>query len=321
MTLAPLAVSFASPAALLGLLAIPALILLAVGRSKQRDKYAMRFPAAASLALAAGPEDAYRRWIPSALALAALAALIFAAAHPRQTVRVPLQEASIVLVTDHSGSMSATDVQPNRLEAAKGAAKAFVKELPDAVRLGIVTYSSSADEVQPPSTNHAAIIAAIERQVANDATATGDALDVAVGLVRPKKTTRTPAAIVLLSDGANTRGGDPIDAAARAKAAGVPVYTVALGTDSATIPDPADPFGPGQTVAPDPQTLRRMSELTGGQAFTAQDSGRLGAIYKSLGSKLGSKAETRDAFGFPIAAGLVLLVAAGGLALRRRVVT
>lgn len=315
-----LAVGFVTPIALVGLLLIPALILLAIARNRQRDKYAMRFPAAASLALAAGPDDAYRRWIPSALVLAALAALVVAAAHPQRTVRVPLQEASIVLVTDHSGSMAAEDVQPNRLQAAKNAAKSFVKALPGGVRLGIVTYSLAPDDVQPPSTNHAATTAAIEGQVASGGTATGDAVDSALGLLRPSKTTRTPAAIVLLSDGATTSGGDPLDAAARAKQLGVPIYTVALGSEDATVPDPRDPLGPGLPAVPDPETLRRMSELTGGRAFTAQDSGRLGAIYKALGSQLGSKAVTRDAIGYPLGVGLVLLLGAGGFALRRRVV-
>lgn len=312
-----LAVSFATPLFLLGLLAIPALVFLTVDRQKRRDRYAMRFPAAASLALAAGPQEAWRRWIPSALALAALAALIFAAAHPQRVVRVPLQEASLVLVTDHSGSMQADDVSPTRLDAAKAAATTFVDQLPASVKVGIVAYSASADEVEAPSTNHAATKDAIARQTANGGTATGDALITALGLVRPKKTTRTPAAIVLLSDGATTQGSDPVEAANVAKQLKVPVYTVALGNEDATVPNP-DPFGPPLPAVPDPATLRQVAEVSGGRAYTAQDAGRLGDIYKSLGSQLGSRKVTRDAYGFPVAAGLVLLLAAGGTALVRR---
>lgn len=312
--------SFVTPVALLGLLAIPAVILLAVQRSRRRDRFAMRFPAAASLALAAGPQDAYRRWVPSALALAALAALILAAAHPQHTVRVALQEASIVLVTDHSGSMAATDVAPSRLDAAKSAATSFVNALPGDVKVGIVAYSAAPDDVRPPSTDHDATRQAIARQIANGGTATGDALQAALGLLRPRKTSRTPAAVVLLSDGATTQGSDPVEAATEAKRLAVPVYTVALGSEDATVPDPRDPLGPGLPAVPDPETLRRMADVTGARAFTAQDAGQLGAIYKQLGSQLGSKKVTRDATGYPIVAGLVLLLGAGALVLRRRVV-
>lgn len=313
-----LAVSFTTPVVLLGLLAIPAIIALAYERQRRRDRFAMRFPAAASLALAAGPQEAWKRWIPSAVALAALAALVFAAAHPQRTVRVPLQEASLVLVTDHSGSMQADDVAPSRMEAAKNAATTFVNQLPDEVKVGIVAYSAAPDEVQPPSTNHAATKDAIARQTANGGTATGDALLTALGLLRPKKTSRTPAAVVLLSDGATTQGSDPVDAATEAKRLKVPVYTVALGNQDATVPNP-DPFGPPLPAVPDPETLRRMAEVSGGRAYTAQDAGRLGDIYKQLGSQLGSKKETRDATGYPLVAGFVLLLGAGGLALSRRV--
>lgn len=311
--------NFTTPIVLLGLLAIPALIALAADRSRRRDRYAMRFPAAASLARAAGPQDAYARWLPSALALAALAALIVAAAHPQRTTRVALQQASIMLVTDHSGSMAADDVAPSRLQAAKDAATSFVGKLPKEVKVGIVAYSAQPDDVQAPSTNHAVTRDAIARQIANGGTATGDALSAALGLLRPRPNVRTPAAVVLLSDGTTTQGSDPIDVATRAKQLKVPVYTVALGTADATVPNP-DPLGQPLPAVPDPETLRRMAEVSGGRAFSAQDAGQLGAIYKALGSQLGSKPVTRDAVGYPLAAGLLLLLAAGGLAARRRVV-
>ncbi len=309
--------TFGSPLWLLALLLLPVLVALTVVRSRQRDRYAMRFPAAASLALAAGAEAAWKRWLPSALALAALVALLFAAARPQREVRVALQEASIVLVTDHSGSMQATDVAPTRLAAAQGAAKTFVDALPDEVKIGVVAYSAAPDDVRPPSTDHDQARDAIGRQIANGGTATGDALQAALGLLRPSNKTRTPAAIVLLSDGATTLGSDPEDVAREAKRLDVPVYTVALGTEDATVPNP-DPFGPPLPAVPDPETLRRVAQISGARAFTASDSGQLGAIYRALGSQLGSRAETRDATVVPVIGGLVLLLGAGGLALRRR---
>jgi Ca-activated chloride channel family protein len=312
-----LAVSFADPVWLLALLAIPLVVLLAVARSRRQDRFAMRFPAAATLAAAGGAEPAWRRWLPSALALAALAALLFGAARPQREVRVALQEASIMLVTDHSGSMAATDVAPNRLAAAQSAAKTFVDRLPDDVKVGVVAYSAAPDDVRPPSTDHGAARDAIARQTANGGTATGDALAAALGLLRPSNKARTPAAVVLLSDGTTTVGSDPEEVAAQAKKLGVPVYTVALGTEDATVPNP-DPFGPPLPAVPDPETLRRVAQISGARAFSAQDAGQLGAIYKTLGSQLGSRAETRDATIVPILAGLALLLAAGGFALGRR---
>ncbi len=312
-----LAVSFADPLWLLALLAIPLLVLLAVERSRRRDRFAMRFPAAATLAEAAGAQSAWRRWVPSALVLVALAALVFGAARPQRTVRVALQEASIMLVTDHSGSMAATDVAPNRLSAAQSAAKTFVDRLPKDVKVGVVAYSAAPDDVRPPSTDHGAARDAIARQTANGGTATGDALAAALGLLRPNNKARTPAAVVLLSDGTTTVGSDPEEVAAQAKKLGVPVYTVALGTEDATVPNP-DPFGPPLPAVPDPETLRRVAQISGARAFSAQDAGELGAIYKALGSQLGSRAETRDATLVPVMAGLALLLAAGGLGLARR---
>ncbi|MCW3017541.1 MAG: hypothetical protein JWO02_4633 [Solirubrobacterales bacterium] len=309
--------SFASPVWLLALLAVPLLIALTVVRSRQRDRFAMRFPAAATLAAAAGAEAAWKRWVASALALAAIVALLFGAARPQRTVRVALQEASIMLVTDHSGSMAATDVAPTRLAAAQGAAKTFVDNLPDGVKIGVVAFSAAPDDVRPPSTDHGESRAAIARQTANGGTATGDALAAALGLLRPKAKVSTPAAIVLLSDGATTVGSDPEAVAAEAKRLHVPIYTVALGTEDATVPNP-DPSGPPLPAVPDPVTMRRVAEISGARAFSAQDADHLGAIYKTLGSQLGSKAETRDVTVVPVLGGLALLLASGGLALRRR---
>jgi Ca-activated chloride channel family protein len=312
-----LAVSFANPAWLLALLAIPALVLLTAARTRQRDRFAMRFPAAATLAAAAGAESTWRRWLPSALALLALAALLFGAARPQRSVRVALQEASIMLVTDHSGSMAAQDVKPTRLAAAQSAAKTFVDRLPKDVKVGVVAYSVAPDDVRPPTTDHSQARDAIARQTANGGTATGDALSAALGLLRPGGKTRTPAAVVLLSDGTTTFGSDPEEVAARAKTLGVPVYTVALGTQDATVPNP-DPFGPPLPAVPDPAGMRRIAELSGARAFSATDAGSLDAIYKTLGSQLGSRAETHDVTLVPILLGLSLLLAAGGLALGRR---
>lgn len=300
--------SFSSPLWLLALLLVPlAALAYARGRARAR-RYAVRFPAVATLRLAAGTVPAWRRHLPAALTLAALTLLALALAKPNATARVPVERASIMLVTDHSGSMQATDVQPTRLEAATSAANQFIDKVPDQTRIGVVAFAAEPDEVQAPTADHDVARRAIDAQRAEGATATGDALQVAIQLLRRDRT-HPPSAIVLLSDGATTTGRDPLDVAAEAKRDHIPIYTVALGTNEATVPNP-DPFGPPLQAAPDPETLKRISDITGGRAFTASDQGQLSDIYSSLGSKLGTRAVRHQiTAGFAIG-GLVLLLGA-----------
>lgn len=302
--------SVANPLWLLGLLLIPAIWLLYRRRRARAGRFAVRFPAASTLLLAAPAVPVWRRHLPALLALAALATLTVALAKPRVTVSVPVERASIVLVTDHSSSMSATDVEPNRISAAQSAANTFVDELPSRARLGIVTYADSVDAAQTPDLDHDLTRGVIDAQVANGSTATGDALASALQLLRSGGG-NAPRAIVLLSDGKTTAGVEPVEVARqRGETKKVPIYTVALGTMGAVIDNP-DPYGPDLEVSPDPETLRRIAEVSGGEAFTADDSGRLENIYERLGSQLGTREVKRQiTAGFAIAGVLLLLGAA-----------
>ena len=146
--------TFASPLWLLGLVALPAVLAAYVASRRRAKRYAVRFTAAPALRLAARTVPAWRRHLPAALALAALAALVVSLAKPQKTVAVAVQRASIMLVTDHSGSMKATDVQPNRLAAAQRAARNFLDSLPSGIRVGVVAFSDTPDAVQAPSADH-----------------------------------------------------------------------------------------------------------------------------------------------------------------------
>jgi Ca-activated chloride channel family protein len=310
-------VRFGSPIWLLGLVLVPlALAAYAASRARAR-RYAVRFPAVSTLALAAAGVTSWRRHLPSALALAALVALVLALAKPQATVSVPIQRAAIMLVTDHSGSMQADDVQPNRLAAAQRAARTFLDALPGTVRVGVVAYSDGIDAMQKPSSDHAGARDVIDAQVANGSTATGDALQVALDTLRSDRQhgRRPPAAIVLLSDGKTTSGRDPAPVARTAGRLKIPVYTVALGTRGATIPSPV-PFGQPQSVAPDPETLRQIAQLSGGRAFTAEDQAELNSIYRTLGSQLGARRERREITAAFALGGLVLLLGAAASSLR-----
>jgi Ca-activated chloride channel family protein len=315
----PLALSFASPIGLLALLAIPLALLALYAARRRRTTYAIRFPAASTLAAAAGVVSPWRRYVPAALALAAIAALALALAKPQRTIAVPVEGASVVLVTDHSGSMSATDVEPDRLSAAEAAAETFLDKLPSKTRVGVVAYSDGPDGTLAPTTDRDRVRQTIEAQSASGATATGEALQVAIDTLAPdgNKAKSKASAVVLLSDGKTTTGRDPVEVARVAKRLGIPVYTVALGTDDATIPNPVSPLSPPIAVPPDPETLKEIADVSGGRAFTSDDAGQLRSIYSTLGSRLATKHEQREITAGFATAGLVLLLAAGLFSLPR----
>jgi Ca-activated chloride channel family protein len=309
--------SFATPIWLLGLALVP-LALLAYQVSRRRgSRYAVRYTAVPALRVAAGVVPAWRRHLPAALALAALAALVLALAKPQTTVAVPVERASIMLVTDHSRSMSATDVSPDRLSAAQRAARTFLNTLPDQVRVGAVAFSDTPDAVQAPSSDHDDARRIVDGQVADGATATGAALEVAIDALKNDKQNgkRPPSAIILLSDGKTTVPPDPVPVARTAGQLKIPIYTVALGTRDATVPNP-NPFGTPLLVAPDPQTLRQIAQVSGGKAFTAEDSDSLKSIYKTLGSQLGTKTQKKQITATFAIGGLVLLLGAAFSSLR-----
>jgi hypothetical protein len=212
---------------------------------------------------------------PRLLALAACALAVRARA-AAGTIAVPVEQASVVLVTDKSGSMSATDVAPSRLEAARRAAESFLDEVPDELLVGFVGYATSTESVLEPTRDRVAVRATLGALQADGGTATGDALGAALDRLEARKGRNgrvAPAAIVLLSDGKTTQGGDPLEAAARARQLGVPVYTVALGTPDGVLPN--GPMGQSIPVPPDPETLRAIAERSGGQAFEVEDAGEL----------------------------------------------
>jgi Ca-activated chloride channel homolog len=303
--------SFAAPLFLLGLLIIPLGAAAQLLAQRRRRRFAVRFPGAPVVAAAAPAAPAWRRQVPAALLALAAAGLVTALARPETTVAVPVEQASVVLVTDTSRSMEATDVAPSRLSAARSAAERFLDEAPEDLRVGAVAYSDVARILQPPTVEHEQVRGALAGLVADGGTATGDGLDAALRSLEPEQGgRRPPAAVVLLSDGESTTGSDPLAAAREAGRLGVPVYTVALGTPEGIVD--------GQLpVPPDPEALRQIAQASGGQAFEASDGDQLAAVYESLGSRLGTRMETREITAGFAAAGLLLLVGAVAASVRR----
>lgn len=308
--------SFGEPIFLLALLLVPLALLAYLASRRRARRYAVRFTAVPALKLAGAAVPAWRRHLPAALALTALASLALATAKPERTVAVPRERSTIMVVTDHSRSMLATDVDPDRMQAAQAAARTFLDKLPEQVRVGVVAYSTTPDAVQSPSEDHDDARRVIDAQVADGATATGDALQVALDTLKRDRQNgrRPPAAVVLLSDGKTTTGRDPLTVADEAKRLRIPINTVSLGTTDATVPNPG--FGPPLPAIPDPETLRSIAENSGGRAFSAEDSDELSAIYEQLGSQLGTKKEKREATSAFAVAGLLLLVGAVGASTR-----
>jgi len=301
-------VSFASPALLLVALAtLVAAAWLYVRHERCVRRARGAFVSAPLLASVVTKRPGWRRH--AAIAVYGLAALLLAGAlaKPQATVAVPVEQATVVVVTDRSGSMLATDVRPSRLVAARRAAAKFVDDLPSSLRVGAIAFNQRASVLQSPTRDHAAVSEALRSVTAAGTTATGDALDAALRLIATQRATdkrRSPAAIILLSDGKSVRGSDPVEAAARARAAGVAIYTVALGTDASG------------ASAPDPATLAQIAQRSGGRAFSAVDAADLEQVYDRLGSQVATEQRKQEVTSMFAGGALVLMALAAAASLR-----
>ena len=308
--------TFGSPLFLLGLVLVPLLVVAFLLAQRRRRRYAVRFPGVGVLATLS-PGRSWRRFVPLTLFALAVGGLVMALARPETTVAVPDEQASVVLVTDVSGSMRATDVNPTRLEAARRAAERFLDRVPEELQIGAVTFSNSAQALQTPTIDRDAVRAALASLTADGATATGAGLRAALDDLRTARPggdgRRPPGAIVLLSDGEATDGDAGFVAAADARRLRIPVYTVALGTPDGTIT-----LANGQRlrVPPDPEALERIARTSGGEAFSAEDADELDAVYERLGSQIGTREERREITAGFAGGALVLLAAASALSLR-----
>ena len=309
--------SFQSPLLLLSLLALPVLVLLYRGHSRRSERAAAAFANPALLASVAPRRPGWRRHAPYALYALAVAGLALALARPEVTVAVPDERASIVLTTDTSGSMQATDVPPSRLVAAREAGLDFLDGVPKQVKVGAVVFNHAVQTTEPPATDRTAVRQALEQLRPSGGTATGDALASSLSLVRDTGTRGrpAPAAIVLLSDGASTHGRDPLPLADEAARLKVPIYTVALGTDAGTIQ--VKTAGGTQTrhVPPDRETLRTLADTTGGRYFEAADRSELNQVYERLGSQVAKRDEPREITAGFAGAGVLLLLGGAALSL------
>jgi Ca-activated chloride channel family protein len=308
-------VSFAAPARLL-LVVVPLVLLGAyVLVQRSRRKYALRFTSVDLLASVAPRRPGWQRHISAAFMLLALTALVVGLARPTHDERVARRRGTVMLAIDTSGSMSATDVSPSRLAAAQAAARRFVDKLPAGLKVGLVSFDSDARVLAAPASDHAAVLAAINNLDVGGGTATGDAIYASLDAIaaRPKAADgkRASAAVVLMSDGAPTvgRNGESpeqtvAEATAAAKQAGVPVNSIAFGTDRGTV----TVQGEVVPVPADPQAMSAIAQGSGGKSFTAVSGDELDAVYDQIRLSVGYDLVPRDLTPWFLGLGLVLLV-------------
>jgi Ca-activated chloride channel family protein len=325
------------------LLVVPALIAAYIYLVRRKKRAALSYANLSMVKEAMSAQQRFRRHIPPLLLLLAVIAMLVAIARPASLVLLPSQQLTIILAMDVSGSMRATDVEPNRLSAAQAAAKAFVAEQPSYVRIGVVSFAATASVVQAPTHNRDDIIAAIDRFQLQRGTAIGSGIIVSLATIFPdagidvssllygrdfrrgvpideaRKTDKpefkpvppgsyTSAAIILLTDGQRTTGPSSIEAAQMAADRGVRVFTVGFGTVGG---ETIGFEGWSMRVRLDEGTLKAIANMTRGEYFYAGTATDLRKVYQSLNSRLVmEKKATEVGALFSAAAAVIVLVSA-----------
>lgn len=304
------------------------LVGLYIGVQLSRRKRMQQFANTEMLESVAPKRPSRWRHVPTILLVLALALFTIAMAGPTNDVRIPRNRAVLMLAIDVSQSMRATDVSPSRLAAAQVAAKQFVDELTPGVNLGLIAFAGTATMLVSPTTDRNASKNAIDKLQVADRTATGEAILTAlqaistVGAVIGGGDTPPPARIVLMSDGKETEPSNPDNpkgaytAARSARDQGVPISTVAFGTPNGTV----DMGGKRTPVPVDDDMLKKIAQLSGGQAYTASDLEQLKKVFTNLQDQIGYETRKGDASaGWLRLGALVLAVAAiAALLINRR---
>jgi Ca-activated chloride channel homolog len=302
-------VTFASPYLLIALVIVPVALVAYVVFARRSRR---------ALGAAANPDlwpnlmprrPGWRRHVPPVLLLLALTALLVGVARPQATLPSDQKETTVVLVVDASKSMAATDVRPSRIAAARAAARTMIKGLPKDAKVGLISFARDVRVLLAPTDNRATIDASLNRLDLRGGTSLGPAIDRAVAALRGSHKAVKGRAIVVISDGKSTEGTrTPLAAARAAKAAGVRVFTVSLGTANGTVKEGENTV----KVPPDPATLRRVAAATGGSFYRAADAEAVQSAYEKIGSAVRPQHEKRD-ISFAFVAGAAVLVAGGSL--------
>ncbi|GAA4070769.1 MULTISPECIES: VWA domain-containing protein [Actinomadura] len=308
--------TFLSPERLWLLALVPLLAAAYVLMQLRRRRHTVRFTNLALLSQVAPRRPGWRRHVAATLFLSMILLMMIGFARPATGVKVPRDRATVMVAVDVSLSMMARDVTPTRFEAAKAAAKKFIRDLPGRFNVGVVSFAGNANLVAAPSTDRQAAIASIDQLVLAKRTAIGEAVFTSLQAVRSFDAQASqgdppPAHIVLLSDGDNTTGRTVPEAIDASRGAHVPVSTIAFGTPYGTV----DIEGETTSVSVNKETLRMLAESTEGKAYEATDADQLSEVYANIGSSLGWKIEHRDVSARFTGIALLFALAAGGTSL------
>jgi Ca-activated chloride channel homolog len=310
--------NFLSPGYLLLLILVGVLAAVYVAMQLRRQRFVARFSNVELLGSVAPRRPGWRRHLTFALLLIALTVLSLGVARPSAAVKVPRENATVILDIDVSLSMQATDVLPSRLAAAKSAATAFAEHLPAKINLGLVSFALNANVVVPPTIDRGQVVRGIKSLRLQNYTAIGEAIFASLQAIQTFARSTTaqrsqppPARIVLLSDGTNTIGRSVASAVAAAQKARVQVSTIAFGTQSGTVTI----HGISRQVPADDDALRQIAESTGGSFHTAHSEQELSSVYQDIGSQIGYTTRHRDISWRFLFGGLMFLFAAGGAAM------
>ncbi|HLM06285.1 MAG TPA: VWA domain-containing protein [Blastococcus sp.] len=309
--------TFQSPLWLLGLLVIAGLVAFYVFLQLRRKAYAARFTNVALLGSLVPKRPGWRRHLAFAIVALGMATLVVSLAVPSTEVRVPRERATVIMAVDVSLSMQATDIEPDRFRAMQTAAKEFVDVLPERINLGLVSFAGTATTLVPPTTDRLQVEGAIDNLDLAESTAIGEAVFTSLTAVENFQTSlgtteeAPPARIVLLSDGYNTVGREDTQAIDAAREAGVPVSTIAFGTDYGTL----DLDGETVPVPVDRETLEEIADQTGGSYSEAASAAELEQVYADLGSQIGYTTEPRDVSYWFVRGGLLLALVGAVLSL------
>ncbi|MFP5282402.1 MAG: VWA domain-containing protein [Actinomycetes bacterium] len=321
LALAP-GLAFGSPDRLLLLLVIPLLVVAYVFATRRKNRRGMRFTNTTMLDVVVPKQSQWRRHLAVALSLLSLITLTAAYAQPTTEVDVPRERATVVVVLDASLSMQATDVRPTRLDAAKTAAAEFVESLPEKYNVALVSMAGSAAVLVPPTLAHNTVESAIRTIQLQESTAIGEGIIAGLRALQQapadpdNPNSVAPGAIVMLSDGSNTNGRAPQQAAAEARTAKIPVYTIAYGTENGYV----DLDGQREPVPVDHAQMREIAQLTNGQYFAAANAQELQTVYENIGSEVGYEKADREVTarfaGYGL--GFAVLAALGAISLGAR---
>lgn len=294
-----LAITYLSPGKLWLLAAVALIGVVYIVLQTRRRTYAVRFTNLDLLQSVAPKSPGWRRHLPALVILLALSSMVVALARPAREEKVPRERATVVLAIDTSLSMMAEDVPPDRLTAAQSAAKTFIDNVPEKINVGLVSFNGTGTILVPPTTDRARVRTAIDGLELDERTAIGEAIFASLQAIKQAPVAEgdldneeVPASIVLMSDGKTTVGRPDSVGANAAKDAGVPVNTIAFGTDDGVIVLPQEPEPIPVDV--DRGALEEIAEATDGKAFAAASEGELEEVYRNIGSSVGFETEFRE---------------------------